>query len=175
MPKAEPSRRKNAGRIKDDRGRKVTQLDPIALRMLRQHEVIEAETLRRITQEPGVGLQTVERIAFFCQVGGACLVVCFFSYETITGGIRDAFTAKSVGLLYLCMLPWIVWFGIKKKRFSSIKPALLKHHRCPHCGYDLRGLQADPSGGATICPECGCAWKLPAAETPANQQLSTPE
>ena len=163
MAKTEPARRKSAGRITDGRGRKVTQLDPIALGVLRQHDVIEAESLHRITQEPGVGLKKFERIVFCIQVGAAILVVCFFTYETITGGIADAFTAKSVGLIYLCMLPWIVWFGIKKKRFSSIRPALLKHRRCPHCGYDLRGLAAETSDGATICPECGCAWELPEA------------
>ena len=32
--------------------------------------------------------------------------------------------------------------------------------RCPHCGYDIRGLPTDPEDGATICPECGCAWQL---------------
>jgi transcription initiation factor TFIIIB Brf1 subunit/transcription initiation factor TFIIB len=37
---------------------------------------------------------------------------------------------------------------------------MLKHLRCPHCGYDLRGLAADPEDGATVCPECGCAWRL---------------
>lgn len=163
MPRAEPTRRKNAGRIKDDRGREVTQLDPIALQLLHKHEAIDAETLRRIAREPGVGLKKVERIVFCIQVAGALLVVGFFTYETITGGIADAFTAKSVSLLYLVMLPWIVWFGIKKKRFRSIKPALLKHQRCPHCGYDLRGLDIDADDGATVCPECGCAWKLPGA------------
>jgi hypothetical protein len=172
MSKAEPSRRKNAGRITDDRGRKVTQLDPIALGLLRQHDVIETEALRRILQEPGVGLKTFERIVFCIQVTGAILVVCFFTYETITGGIASAIKAKSVGLIYLCMLPWIVWFGMKRKRFSSIKPAMLKHHRCPHCGYDLRGLEIDADDRATVCPECGCAWKLPEATGQASQPTS---
>jgi transcription initiation factor TFIIIB Brf1 subunit/transcription initiation factor TFIIB len=38
---------------------------------------------------------------------------------------------------------------------------MLKHRRCPHCGYDIRGLPVDPQDGATVCPECGCAWELP--------------
>ena len=37
---------------------------------------------------------------------------------------------------------------------------MLQHRRCPHCGYDLRLLPDDCSDGATVCPECGCAWKL---------------
>jgi hypothetical protein len=37
---------------------------------------------------------------------------------------------------------------------------MLKHRRCPHCGYDLRLLPIDSNDGATVCPECGCAWSL---------------
>ena len=31
---------------------------------------------------------------------------------------------------------------------------------CASCGYDLRLLPTDPVDGLTICPECGCGWKL---------------
>ena len=37
----------------------------------------------------------------------------------------------------------------------------IEHLRCPYCGYDIRGLPVDPSDGATVCPECGCAWRVP--------------
>ena len=37
---------------------------------------------------------------------------------------------------------------------------MLQHLRCPHCGYDLRLLPTDPKDGASVCPECGCAWRL---------------
>jgi hypothetical protein len=37
---------------------------------------------------------------------------------------------------------------------------MLKHRRCPHCGYDLSNLPTDPEDGVTGCPECGCAWML---------------
>jgi hypothetical protein len=37
---------------------------------------------------------------------------------------------------------------------------MLKFRRCPHCGYDLRLLPADPADSATVCPECGCAWLI---------------
>ena len=37
---------------------------------------------------------------------------------------------------------------------------MLKHLRCPHCGYDIRGLPTAPEDVATECPECGCAWRL---------------
>lgn len=149
-----------SGRIRDARGRIITQLDPIALIILRQHKVIDADCLRNIANEKGVRVKTVERIALVFGICGAAAVVGLFTFELITGGIRDGRLAKSASLFYLCILPWIMWFGIKRKRFVNVKSALLKYRRCPHCGYDLRGLPADPADTATICPECGCAWKL---------------
>ena len=52
--------------------------------------------------------------------------------------------------------------------FGNVMAAMLKHLRCPHCGYDIRELPVDPKDGATVCPECGCAWKL--ADSGAAQQ-----
>ena len=37
---------------------------------------------------------------------------------------------------------------------------MLSHLRCPHCGYDIRGLAPAPEDCATVCPACGCAWIL---------------
>ncbi len=48
----------------------------------------------------------------------------------------------------------------KRKRLKEVTAAMLKHTHCPHCGYDLRLLPNDPDDCATVCPECGCAWKL---------------
>jgi len=67
---------------------------------------------------------------------------------------------RMVPTFYLFIWPFIVWGGTRASRFGKIVPAMLKHHRCPHCGYDIRGLPADESDGATVCPECGCAWRL---------------
>ena len=54
-------------------------------------------------------------------------------------------------------IPWIVSRQARSKR---IQFAMLKFRRCPHCGYDIRLLPADPTDGATVCPECGCAWLI---------------
>ncbi len=43
---------------------------------------------------------------------------------------------------------------------TRVRWIMLKHHRCPQCGYDIRLLPADAADGATVCPECGCAWRL---------------
>jgi hypothetical protein len=50
--------------------------------------------------------------------------------------------------------------------FKTIRRILwraLMDHGIPCCasyGYDLRLLPTDPVAGVTVCPECGCAWKL---------------
>ena len=156
-----------AGRIKDAHGRKVTQLDPVALYLLRRHDVIDADTLRAIANEKGVRITTGERALLISGVCGAVLVVGIFFTEAIRGGLHDAPYAKFSGLLYLCSFPWIIWYGIKKKRFGKVAAAMLKHVRCPHCGYDLRMLGADLEDNATVCPECGCAWQI-AGDTTAS-------
>ncbi len=148
------------GYIKDARGRRVRQLDPIALHLLRQHDVIDADTLRAITNEDGVRIKGGERAALIGGICGALLVVSFFTHALITDDISGARFAKSFSLLYLCSLPWIIWHTFKRKRFGHIAAAMQRRRRCPHCGYDLRMLPVDPEDSATVCPECGCAWKL---------------
>lgn len=152
--------RREAGRIRDARGRRVTQVDPVACFLLRRHEVIDAGTLRRIVEQKGVRVSGFERAALMFGVVCATLVIGFFTFELITGRIRDAATAKSVGLVYMCIIPWIVWYGIKRRRFGHVAAVMLQHGRCPHCGYDLRMLPVNDADGATVCPECGCAWRL---------------
>jgi predicted Zn-ribbon and HTH transcriptional regulator len=55
----------------------------------------------------------------------------------------------------------VLWVNAKRARFGKIGRIMLKHARCPHCGYDLRNLPTDPIDEATVCPECGCAWHMP--------------
>jgi hypothetical protein len=138
----------------------VTQLDPVALYVLRRHDVIDADALRAIANEKGVRITGAERAPLIGAVLCAILVISFFAIALITGDIRDAPYAKSAGLVYLCAIPWIVWFAVKRRRFGKVASAMLKYSRCPHCGYDLRGLLRSTDDGATICPECGCAWRL---------------
>jgi hypothetical protein len=57
------------------------------------------------------------------------------------------------------------WRAGRRGRAKRIGELMLKHRRCPHCGYDVHGLTADPADGATICPECGCAWMLSAEDS----------
>ncbi len=147
-------------RIKDARGRKVTQLDPVAMHLLRRHDWIEAGVLRAIAHEGGVRITRTERASLIVGVLGALLVISLFAHAALTGDIRGAPFAKSSSLIFLCAIPLSAWYRIKRSRFGKVAAAMLKYLRCPHCGYDMRLLPTDPADGATVCPECGCAWRL---------------
>ena len=163
MAEERPSRIWKAWRIKDARGRKVPQLDPVAMYLLRQHSPIEADVLRVIAHEKGVRITGKERASLIVGLVAAASVVSLFTHAVLTGDIRNAPIAKSASLVFLCSIPWFAWYNSKRSRFGKVAALLLKRLRCPHCGYDLRMLPADPEDGATVCPECGCAWKLEAA------------
>jgi len=146
--------------IRDARGRKVTQLDPVAMHLLRRHDVIEAETLRAIAGEKGVRITAWERASLIVGVLALLAVGGLFITELVLGGLTDAPYAKHASVAFFSLMPWVIWFSIKRSRFGKVAAAMLRHGRCPHCGYDLKNLTIDGKDGATICPECGCAWKL---------------
>jgi hypothetical protein len=149
-----------SGPIRDARGRKVTQLDPVALQWLRQYEVIDREVLLAITHERGISISTAERVALVVTCVEVLAVVALLTHSVLTNKFGSAPFARMSSLCFFVFLAWVVWLGAKKKRFAHIAAAMLKYRRCPHCGYDLRSLPPDPADGNTVCPECGCAWKL---------------
>jgi hypothetical protein len=157
---ARPSGLSRQGFIRDARDRKVKQLDPVAMNLLRQHDVIEADTLRAIAHERGVEITEWERIFLVGGVVALVLVVGFFVHSIVTRDFGTAAFARSASLVYFSIVPWVVWVGVKKSRFEKVAAAMLKHGRCPHCGYNLKGLPPDEQDGATVCSECGCAWNL---------------
>ncbi len=156
---AEPIK-KTPLRIKDARGRSVTQLDPVAMHLLRQHDVIEPGVLKAIAQENGVRIAGKERAALIVGIVALLLVVSLFTWSFIAGDLGSAPIAKTSSLLYFSFLPWLTWFILKQFRVTKVTAAMLRHGLCPHCGYDLRLLPVDESDGMTMCPECGCAWQL---------------
>ena len=160
MAETEANQPKRAWRIKDARGQKVTQLDPVAIYLLRRHDIIGAEVLRAIAHEKGVRITRAERVSLILGVVGVLLVVGLIIQSLIVGDFGNAPLARTSSLLMFCCFAWMHWARSKQARFGSIAAAMLKHLRCPHCGYDLRLLPADPADGATVCPECGCAWLL---------------
>jgi hypothetical protein len=153
--------------IKDARGRKVTQLDPVEMRLLRRHDVIEAAALKAIADDVGSGLAPGQKkVLRFLAVGLGLVAIVFlirFVDLCIQGNPLGIFE-NGAPLFHIWFWPMMVWFNAKRIRFGRIKKIMLQHRRCPHCGYDLQGLPADEADGATICPECGCAWRLDGEE-----------
>jgi hypothetical protein len=161
MAEKESPTRQQAGRITDARGRKVTQLDPLTMQLLRRHDSIEADVLRAIVSEKGVAISKWERVWLIVGVAALLAVASLFVYSVfVKKDFGAAPFARSASLMFFCFLPWLAWNVLKRSRFGKVTAAMLKHRRCPHCGYDLRLLPTDPEDGATVCPECGCAWRL---------------
>ncbi len=169
-PEVPPPSPPEKGCIRDARARHVSQLDPVALRLLARHDVIPAEPLREIAEalDPGevkkrwVGLiKGLLGVLIFAVLG--TIYLKYFS----RGGMarwRDPvwlmiFASNIIGP------PIAIYFRyrfVKRARHERICRVMLEYLRCPHCGYDLRGLPSDPADGATVCPECGCAWMMEA-------------
>ena len=152
--------KKRRQRIRDARGREVTQLDPVAMYLLRQHDMIESDVVRAIAHEKGVRITAKERALLIVGVVTLLTVASFFVHSLIVGDFGGAPFARTSSLAWFSILPWVFWMRMKWSRRGKVAAAMLKHLRCPHCGYDLRLLPTDPADGATVCPECGCAWQL---------------
>lgn len=174
MVEKEPRTTWQAGPIKDARGRSVRQLDPVIMHLSRRHDAISPEPLRAIAQDVGIGMTRANQIAFWggvlCLVClGIAFVILFVKFQNGTIGLRRLV----LSLLPYCgvwIAPYAFWRGTRGVRFQRITKVMLQHRRCPHCGYDTRGLPADASDGATVCPECGCAWKLTEAGQSGGEQ-----
>ncbi len=160
MDAPEATKAFRAGRVRDARGRSVTQIDPIGMYLLHQHGAIDRRTLQQIANRPGLKMTGWERASLICGVVSALAVVSLFTVALITGDIRGAPCAKSASVIWMCCIPWIALYGIRQSRFRKVTGAMLEHRRCPHCGYDLRLLPPDPEDHTTVCPECGCAWRF---------------
>lgn len=133
---------------------------------LRQRDVIDAETLRALAAEIGVGWPRLVKILFFVVI--ADLIICLtvsgidFFREVVFGGtgLGAFIISRLLPLTPLWAFPMMIWFVSSQVRFKRVCRVMLRHGRCPHCGYDLRNLPADETDNATVCPECGCAWML---------------
>ena len=158
---------RNAGRARDCRGRAVTVLDPFMLDLLRQSEGIPAETLRAIARDLGPGVKRSQwRWFWVFQVGPIVVTVGGLVLLAVGGVFTD--TMGKVFWLTTAVLLVIAQLGFlhrtRRKRLQRVVEVMLRHRRCPQCGYDLRALPACPNDGATVCPECGGAWQLPCTQ-----------
>jgi hypothetical protein len=149
----------------DARGRRVTQLDPIALHLLRRHDVIPADALRAIAEElDPEELKRRPRAFLLAPFWVLAWYAAFFGYFYLFERWRGWRPVLGVFAISYFLFPfgW-AYFGFRKARrarHERIQRVMLAHLRCPHCGYDIRGLREAPEDGATVCPECGCAWRI---------------
>ena len=159
----EPHAPRQTRRFRGAHGKPVTLLDPYELNLLRRYEVIPAGTLQSIAGEVGFGLPKWQRRGYLaCITTFFGCVVFLVIWKLVRGTGVDALervlwpfnlTVFAIGALQF-------WHSARRGRTKRICSVMLQHLRCPCCGYDLRLLPTDPTDDATVCPECGCAWKL---------------
>jgi len=168
MVEKAPSATRQAGRVKDARGRSASQIDPVKLHLLNQRSIIPAQTLRSMADRimPGARRQRLIQVismtlGFLVVVGGT---IIYFRYFSTWKGFDPV--NVSIYVLQVIVIfsgPFLAFRIARAEYMSRITSAVLEHRHCPHCGYNIRGLPTDPKDGATVCPECGCAWKLPSS------------
>jgi len=176
-PQAGSPEPQQAGWIKDARGRVVTQLDPVVMQLCRRPDIIEPEVLHEIAQQVGFGLTRSVRLALRLGLVGLAVFAIALTILIIALTHGDISTRR----FFISLVPYCgiwstllgVWLGARNVRHQRIREVMLRHLRCPHCGYDIRGLPVEPDDGATICPECGCAWMLEKSDNAAGSGLVT--
>lgn len=166
--------RSGRAHLTDARQRAVSVLDPIRMHLLRQHHPIPAELLAAITRDLVPDLRRGWRVRLWVlllmTVGGLSLG---FLYMWMSGSPITDYLYSLPGPVLAVIALVSIWYGFRLTRLRHVRDVLLRHLRCSHCGYDIRGLPTDPEDGATVCPECGCAWRLD--ETADSGAASSPE
>jgi hypothetical protein len=156
---------KRRGHIDDARGRKVTQLDPVALHLTHRHDVIPPENLRSIAAATDP-LEVRRRpwLVLWTPIWILLWYTAFFGYFWIFNRWRgwDPVLVCFAAFYFIFPIVFLLegYFRARRARWERIRRIMLEHRHCPHCGYDIRGLTPDEQDGAIVCPECGCAWKL---------------
>jgi hypothetical protein len=147
----------------------VRLLDPYELNLLRRHDVIPAEALQPIADEVGFGLPKWQRRGYVtCVIIFFACVVFLIIWKSMRGTGVDMVERVlwPLNLAVFAFGAFQFWRSGRQARARRIGAVMLEHRRCPKCGYDLRLLPADPADGATVCPECGCAWRIDTAAAP---------
>jgi hypothetical protein len=174
MTDGNPSRKDEAGRIKDARGRLITELDPVVMHLTHRPGIIPPDALHDVAQDIGFGVTKAVRISLIAWI--VCSVALVIAVAILVTRLSNgAITPRrfALSLVPYCgvfTVFYVFWTGARNARHERIKEVMLRHLRCPHCGYDIRGLPADQADDATVCPECGCAWRLQDAGAAGDQR-----
>lgn len=164
VPEQSESPSQPAGRIIDARGREVSQLDPVMMHLLRRPGIIPLDVLREIARELGFGLAKVRKLTVWANfLGIVCLAIalaiCFIRVARGSLGVRGMFL-RLIPFIAVLTATFGTWVAARNVRQNRVIKVMLKHLHCPHCGYNIGGLPTSSEDGATVCPECGCAWHL---------------
>ena len=168
--------RQRSAQIRDARGRPVSRLDPVKLHLLNQDSIIPADVLRSMADQIMPGARRQRLLQALSVASGVILVVggniLYFRFFSTWKGLDPVIGTIYVIQAAIILSGPLLAYRIAASRYANrVALVMLDHRHCPHCGYDLRGLPADAKDGATVCPECGCAWKL-IARTAARQRSS---
>ncbi|MHC4108999.1 MAG: FmdB family zinc ribbon protein [Planctomycetota bacterium] len=154
---------RRAGRIRDARGRRLSFLDPYDPRLAGREDVIPPSALRAVRRDLGFGYPAWQRRGYVACVAAFLACVAFLVVWKIvrqTGMDAVERVLWPFNLAVFAFAALMFWRGARTARSKRVRAVMLSHLRCPHCGYDLRDLPADPDDQATVCPECGGAWRL---------------
>jgi len=159
-----------AGRTRDAHGRVVKLLDPIPIFALRQHDVVDAEKLERIVEELEPGARGRRVLVILSLVLVAVVMIGVLISVAMEGRAAwdDLISAVTNPALFGGIIGGVIapWIAAREARLKRVRRVMLHHRCCPHCGYGLDGVPAHIDG-TTVCPECGCAWRLDEAEAEA--------
>jgi hypothetical protein len=174
-----------SGRVRDARDRVVKMIDPKPLQVLKRHDVIEPAALDAIIEVLEPGARRNRRLAWIALGIVVPLVVIGIGIDVAIEGkpaVDDLVGAVTNPAIMSAIVAGAVVsiVGARHARFARLKRVMLRHSRCPHCGYGLTGVPPSDEDGATVCPECACAWRLddpalarpePSAGKPRGLQL----
>ena len=163
-------------RVEDARGTSVPLLDPLRMHLLHRGHDIEAADLDAIAAELEPGRPRRRRALCALGLALAVLALAGLGVSVALEGapawhdLIDTLTNPAIMAPNLFLLVWLPWMAGARRRAQRMKvlAVLLEHRRCPHCGYSLRGLPVEAADGATVCPECACAWRLDDAAVARN-------
>ncbi|MHC4066870.1 MAG: hypothetical protein ACYSUI_20530 [Planctomycetota bacterium] len=146
------------------------------MHLLHRHDLIPAEALRQIADElaPRARRAALYQVLIVVLSFLCVAVVCLIRYCFASTGKGLAPLASMIGVGLLAAVvggSLMAYQAAKRAHATRVVAAMLKYRRCPHCGYDIHGLPTDPDDGATVCPECGCAWRL---QSERDQQVTPP-
>jgi hypothetical protein len=144
-------------------------LDPLRLHLLGRDHPIDRTSLAAVVDDIDPNARRGARLAFVLGLAVCLLAVGILAVDVVAEGPAAWADLKSTLMNPAIMVPnlaalivacVIVPNSVRRARRARVRWALLRHERCPHCGYDLRGSPVDPADGATVCPECAAAWRL---------------